>query len=72
VPGLYPGRTRHIHVIAQARRPEGDQPVLITQLYFPDEPGNGADGIFNPDLIMDVQEGEDGDIVFFTFVLAQG
>lgn len=68
VPGLYPGRTRHIHVIAQ--RPE--QPVLITQLYFPDEPGNAADGIFDPSLVMDVQEGEDGEIAYFTFVLDGG
>ena len=34
VPGLYTGRTRHIHVKAQ----EPDQPVLTSQLYFPDEP----------------------------------
>jgi protocatechuate 3,4-dioxygenase beta subunit len=65
VPGLYPGRTRHIHVIAQA--PE--QPPLITQLYFPDEPANASDGIFNPVLVMDVQEVEDGELAFFTFVL---
>ena len=31
VPGLYPGRTRHIHIKVQA--PNG--PVLTTQLYFP-------------------------------------
>ncbi len=36
VPGLYPGRTRHIHVKVQA--PNG--PVLTTQLYFPEEPEN--------------------------------
>jgi protocatechuate 3,4-dioxygenase beta subunit len=65
VPGLYPGRTRHIHVIAQA--PE--QPPLITQLYFPDEPANDSDEIFNPVLVMDVQEAEDGELAFFTFVL---
>ena len=33
VPGLYPGRTRHIHVKVQA--PNG--PILTTQLYFPNE-----------------------------------
>jgi protocatechuate 3,4-dioxygenase beta subunit len=68
VPGLYPGRTRHIHVIAQAP----DQPILITQLYFPDEPANASDSIFNPVLVMDVQEAEDGKSAFFTFVLASG
>jgi protocatechuate 3,4-dioxygenase beta subunit len=31
VPGLYPGRTRHVHVKAQA--PNG--PIVTTQLYFP-------------------------------------
>jgi protocatechuate 3,4-dioxygenase beta subunit len=48
VPGLYPGRTRHIHVKAQ--RPRGQ--VLTTQLYFPDEPQNDSDGIFDPALVM--------------------
>lgn len=48
VPGLYSGRTRHIHAIVQAP----DRPALTTQLYFPDEPGNAADGIFRPDLVV--------------------
>ena len=65
VPGLYPGRTRHIHVIAQA--PE--QPILTTQLYFPDEPANASDGIFNPTLVMNVEDTDDVEIAFFTFVL---
>jgi protocatechuate 3,4-dioxygenase beta subunit len=65
VPGLYPGRTRHIHVIAQAP----NQPILITQLYFPEEPANASDAIFNPALVMDVQEAEDGKAAFFTFAL---
>ena len=65
VPGLYPGRTRHIHVIAQA--PDG--PILTTQLYFPDEPANATDGIFDPALVMDVADEADGKIAYFTFVL---
>jgi protocatechuate 3,4-dioxygenase beta subunit len=68
VPGLYPGRTRHIHVHVQAP----DQPLLTTQLYFPDEPANAADGIFNPALVMDVQDADDGRLAFFTFVVADG
>jgi protocatechuate 3,4-dioxygenase beta subunit len=48
VPGLYTGRTRHIHVKAQ--REGGD--VLTTQLYFPDEPSNEGDSIFDPALVM--------------------
>ena len=42
VPGLYTGRTRHIHVKVQAP----NRPVLTTQLYFPGEPANERDGIF--------------------------
>jgi protocatechuate 3,4-dioxygenase beta subunit len=65
VPGLYPGRTRHIHVIAQAP----NQPPLVTQLYFPEEPANTSDGIFNPALVMDVQAVEGGELAYFMFVL---
>ena len=43
VPGLYPGRTRHFHVKFQA----ANQSVLTTQLYFPGEPDNERDGIFD-------------------------
>ena len=68
VPGLYPGRTRHIHVHAQAP----NSPVLTTQLYFPDEPANASDGIFDAALVMDLQEAEEGRVGFFTFVLAEG
>ena len=48
VPGIYPGRTRHIHVKVQ--RPRG--PVLTTQLYFGGEGGNARDGLFDPALVM--------------------
>jgi len=65
VPGLYPGRTRHIHVKAQAP----GQPVLTTQLYFPDEPANEADGIFSQALLMDVQDAAQGKTATFTFAL---
>jgi protocatechuate 3,4-dioxygenase beta subunit len=66
VPGLYTGRTRHIHVKAQA----SNQPVLTTQLYFPDEPANASDGIFDPALVMDVEDAADSEVGFFTFVLS--
>ncbi|MER5393005.1 dioxygenase [Saccharopolyspora sp. NPDC002686] len=65
VPGLYPGRTRHVHVKVQAP----NQPVLTTQLYFPGEPGNDSDAIFDPALLMDVQDGPDGRTATFDFVL---
>jgi len=65
VPGLYPGRTRHLHVKVQA--PNG--PVLTTQLYFPDEPRNARDGIFRPALLMEVGETAEGKAGTFNFVL---
>ncbi|MEU5844977.1 dioxygenase [Saccharopolyspora shandongensis] len=65
VAGLYPGRTRHIHVKAQAP----NQPILTTQLYFPGEPGNNWDQIFDPALLMAVQDGPEGKIATFDFVL---
>jgi protocatechuate 3,4-dioxygenase beta subunit len=48
VPGLYPGRTKHIHVKVQAPR----QPVLTTQLFFPGVGGNSSDGIFDADCVV--------------------
>ena len=52
LPGLYPGRTRHIHVKLQA--PGG--PVLTTQLYFPAEAQNRNDRIFSPALLVSLVE----------------
>ena len=49
LPGLYPGRTRHIHVkVARARSSD----VLTTQLYFPGQAGNRSDGIYDRTLEM--------------------
>ncbi len=67
VPGRYPGRTRHIHVKVQA--PDG--PVLATQLYFPREPGNVDDGIFDDALLLrDYAERDGGRTGTFAFVVA--
>ncbi len=41
-PGLYPGRTPHIHLRAI---PAGGGTPLTTQLYFPDEARNAQDGL---------------------------
>ena len=46
VPGIYPGRTRHIHVKVQPR----DGSVLTSQLYFPGESKNRSDSLFRKDL----------------------
>ena len=65
VPGLYPGRTRHIHVKVQ--RPHGQ--VLTTQLYFPGEPRNRTDSIFDSSLLMDIRRAGRGRRARFRFVL---
>ena len=66
VPGIYTGRTRHIHVKVQAP----NRPVLTTQLYFPGEPGNAGDGIFQQELLLaDVRDAGGSRRASFTFVL---
>lgn len=65
VPGLYPGRTRHYHIKVQA--PKGR--VLTTQLYFPGEARNARDGIFDPALLLAVNDAKDGKQGRFNFVL---
>ena len=65
VPGLYPGRTRHIHVKVQ--RPHGR--ILTTQLYFPGEPRNRTDNIFDSSLLMDVRRSGNGKRARFRFVV---
>ncbi|HLZ08251.1 MAG TPA: dioxygenase [Chloroflexota bacterium] len=69
VPGLYPGRTRHIHVKVQA--PNG--PILTTQLFFPGEAGNTSDSIFNSKLLVAEQDGPNGTkLATFRFVVSAG
>ena len=65
VPGLYPGRARHYHVklIPPGRRP------LTTQLYFPGDPGNAGDRIYNKALEMRVGNAADGKTGRFDFVI---
>ncbi|MET9118569.1 carbohydrate-binding protein [Streptomyces longwoodensis] len=65
VPGLYPGRTRHLHVKLQAP----GRPVLTTQLYFPNEPRNNTDTIFDARLLMTVRDAGGGREAAFDFVL---
>jgi hypothetical protein len=67
IPGLYPGRTEHIHVKVQST----DGPVLTTQLFFPDVAQNQSDGIFDPSLLLRLQVGQDGDTASFNFIINQ-
>ena len=48
VPGLYPGRTKHIHVKVQAP----GEAVLTTQLFFPGVSRNASDGIYDPECLI--------------------
>jgi len=66
IPGIYPGRTEHIHVKVQA--PNG--PVLTTQLFFPGVSQNDEDGIFDPSLVLSLQDAPDGKMATFDFVVS--
>ncbi len=65
VPALYPGRTRHFHFKAQ--RPGGR--VLTTQLYFPGEPRNAEDRLFDEALLLEIKQTRDGKFGRFDFVI---
>ena len=65
-PGLYPGRTAHIHVRVQGK----NTPLLTTQLYFPGEALNEKDGLFKKVLEVDIRESGDGKLeAQFDFIL---
>jgi protocatechuate 3,4-dioxygenase beta subunit len=66
VPGLYTGRTRHYHLKVQ--RPRGE--VLTTQLYFPGEPQNERDRIFDRRLLLRLDEQGGKRYGLYNFVLA--
>jgi len=66
VPGVYIGRTRHIHVKVQA--PHGR--ILTTQLYFPEDADlNRRDGIYSPKLLLKTAEKEKVKTGSFDFVV---
>ena len=65
VPGIYPGRTEHIHVKVQA--PNGK--LITSQLFFPGVTQNDSDGIFNQSLLLAIQETSDGLQGQFNFVV---
>lgn len=66
VPGIYTGRTEHIHVKVGA--PGG--PVYTTQLYLPGSPENASDRFFDEAMLITVTEdGQDEMLATFDFVL---
>jgi len=66
IPGLYPGRTEHIHLKVQA--PNG--PILTTQLFFPGVTSNDQDSIYDPKMLITVQDTQDGELGAFNFVVS--
>jgi protocatechuate 3,4-dioxygenase beta subunit len=65
VPGLYTGRTEHIHVKVQA--PNGK--LITSQLFFPGVTENDGDGIFDQSLLLSIQGTSDGLQGEFNFVV---
>lgn len=65
LPGLYPGRTRHLHVKVA---PPGGK-VLTTQLYFPNEPRNRTDPLFAVKLLLPLAKAGSGWAARFDFVV---
>jgi protocatechuate 3,4-dioxygenase beta subunit len=65
IPGLYPGRTEHIHVKVQA--PGG--PVLTSQLFFPGVAQNKSDAIYSDQLLLAMKETPDGYQAGFNFIV---
>ena len=65
VPGIYTGRTEHIHVKVQA--PNGK--LITTQLFFPGVVQNDSDGIFNASLLMPIQQTSNGQQAQYNFVV---
>ncbi len=66
VPGIYTGRTAHIHVKVT---PPGGR-TLTTQLYFPNEATNAGDAIFDHRLLVKLEETPQGKRATFDFVVA--
>ena len=67
VPGVYPGRTRHVHVRVQPRNGR----VLTTQLYFPGEARNGRDTLFRRELLLALEGERSPQVARFHFLLDQ-
>lgn len=64
-PAEYAGRTPHYHV--KITPPTGR--TLTTQLYFPNEPRNELDHLYDSALLMNLQTVTDGEIGRFDFIL---
>ena len=66
VPGLYPGRTEHIHVKVEA---QGGS-ILTTQLFFPGTSENQSDSIYDKKLLMGMKSTAAGEQGSYNFIIA--
>jgi len=66
MPGSYGFRTRHFHVRILG---SGGGRLLTTQLYFPGEPGNGDDGLFERELLLEIAKTGAVPEASFTFIV---
>lgn len=62
----YQVRAAHIH--AKVRASE-NSPVLTTQLFFPEEPRNATDPLFEGATVVDIEDTEEGQKATFDFVV---
>jgi hypothetical protein len=60
VPGIYPGRTEHIHVKVQAP----NSVLVTTQLFFSGVSQNARDGIYDSSLPLNITDNGDGTFNF--------
>jgi len=65
LPAIYTGRTAHIHIMITS---SGGQ-TLTTQLYFPNAATNSGDAIFDPRLLVRLDETPQGKRATFNFVV---
>jgi protocatechuate 3,4-dioxygenase beta subunit len=62
----YLSRSPHVHAKVRAN---DNSPILTTQLFFPGEPRNKTDSIFEKLTVMDVRDTKEGQKAIFDFVV---
>ncbi|MBN1626446.1 MAG: dioxygenase [Deltaproteobacteria bacterium] len=69
LPGVYPGRTNHIHVKVSKK---AGGPAITSQLFFPEGKLNASDRIYHESLLVKMGKNSNGqNIGFFNFRLNQ-
>jgi len=66
IPGLYTGRTEHIHFKIRASESSN---VYTSQLFFPDAAANQTDSIYDESMIIKIEEDGDGKKSSFDIVV---